>query len=1573
MGIDEFGNYSNPTEGRVGGPGYTANSVAVRGPGSGSTGYAYIAGSDTLKQSLDRTKVTKRPNQDSEHYRRAQVRLEPSSSGYTVAAYVQFGQNTPLIEVVPPTLIGQNPPATLKMGFAASTGGATNYHEVRDLSLSTAALPTVIKGKVTDAKTGGPIAGASVQVVDAEGHVSNTSAAGDGTWSLSSASVQLAAGPATVAVSYAGYCRSTATVNLSSGVDNVHNAALQPAVLTGTVRDAGTDVPLVGATVVMTDSVGATFTTISGVAGAYSFTNGLANPFVVGAVTLSAAKSHYATAVRGATLTNCGPNVLIIPMRTTDLWFYKTDGRPTASAGEMLTYTIRIENHGSMPASGIKVTDTVRTPSYVTFADATPGYVANADTRVWALSTPLAVGASIQLTMVVRVNDQLPDGTFTIENYAYVGTASPEADLTNNEQSDLTSFTAHPNLVLHKRADPGAVPVGAAQTLTYTLQIENRGSAVATGVVLTDDLDAQTVYDAGSAEMMVSGLARTITVTQQSPSLVVELPPLAPNASGVLSYTVQTAGSLIPGTTSIHNEATLVAVEDDADADNDSSAADVPALAGVDAWLSASALPAPFPARTGGSVVYTIHYGNSGSTAASGVLMTVTIPANTSYVPGSLRVNGGTVADPTVSGRMMNPLQHVGTTLAAQSTGVLSYTLRVASVLPAGVETLTGAFQIGTAEVDLHLADNVAGTNTIVAAAPDLAIVKSDGLTAVVPGASATYVITYSNVGDQGATGVDITDTLISGLAYVPGSVSDSGYYNPADRTITWNLLSVPVGGPHTMSYQATADATDLAEALASNEVVIADDGANGTDPHPGNNRAVDVDRVVRPYVVMDKQFSDPLAVGESVTMTIGYRNLSPVSTAGWTSTLTDTLPDYWDILDAGGANVSGNTLTWGVPVLPPFGQGQQTVVARLAELPTYVAQVVPTFPRELQRGQVVITSTLSDVPSLWAQAGVAEAPTLRVLWQDGVSDGPTGWKDNPQMPGAPSFAAWTAPVPAGIEHYWYPEGDLEAQWVAHDSDGHAEPNYSFFRHLFYLPLNAVQPSMTAYVAGDDLPDVYVNGVYAGHDYGGGAPTTLTDTVNLQPGANLLAVRLLNNDHGGHSDYPDPFGTPTCHQGLLYQVQADYSLRPFALAPSVARAGDPLVLTIDTNALGGTPPYTLRVDYGDGSGDQTAASHTYQMDGDYTIHLWAIDAQGLIGYDQLTVTVMPAYSYLAMNTADLLLSGPTSYGSTVGTASVSFLGLKAETAVDKMVAGVTALAGGTRRITYDIGISTVSTEAMIVPMVDVYDAEAMTYVSAAPPPSRQLYPGLLVWDDITAASPQGLGRDLAPGAPLTVSVVFDVGPKVSGIITNTAAVDGVLDARGYALNGAADNVPLSLSAPGAVVRTPEPWNDVTCAGWRQRFLLLAENVGGVALTDARLVVSLGDGLSLGEADLLLGESSPGAIDEGGGSVSWDLGTLGAGVNVERELVLRPYTSVPEGTQIQVCAVLASDQLTSDPVCYQGDIVLCDVVATPTATGAAPTPTGTAEPTIVPVTPTPSATASPGDEAPCYLPLIAKGT
>ncbi len=61
IGLDESGNFSNPIEGRVGGPGFTPDSVAIRGSaGPLATGYRYLTGSGRLPGGIDNPNATQR-------------------------------------------------------------------------------------------------------------------------------------------------------------------------------------------------------------------------------------------------------------------------------------------------------------------------------------------------------------------------------------------------------------------------------------------------------------------------------------------------------------------------------------------------------------------------------------------------------------------------------------------------------------------------------------------------------------------------------------------------------------------------------------------------------------------------------------------------------------------------------------------------------------------------------------------------------------------------------------------------------------------------------------------------------------------------------------------------------------------------------------------------------------------------------------------------------------------------------------------------------------------------------------------------------------------------------------------------------------------------------------------------------------------------------------------------------------------------------------------------------------------------------------------------------------------------
>src|SRR5205085_3975855 len=73
----------------------------------------------------------------------------------------------------------------------------------------------------------------------------------------------------------------------------------------------------------------------------------------------------------------------------------------------------------------------------------------------------------------------------------------------------------------------------------------------------------------------------------------------------------------------------------------------------------------------------------------------------------------------------------------------------------------------------------------------------SDGVTATTPGSTLTYTVSYTNTGNQGASGVVLTETVPTGTTYVAtGSSAWSCADNsPGGTACTINVGTVAGGG----------------------------------------------------------------------------------------------------------------------------------------------------------------------------------------------------------------------------------------------------------------------------------------------------------------------------------------------------------------------------------------------------------------------------------------------------------------------------------------------------------------------------------------------------------------------------------------------------------------------------------------------------------------------------------------------------------------------------------------------------------------------------------------------------------
>ena len=140
VAMDEYGNYQNPTEGRIGGPGLRVDSVGMRGSGSGLAGYNWLGGTATLAPQIDNNTAST-PSLGYYYQVIVDARNEPASTAVAVnrdtgAGYASLIGIPNVYAAAAAQGFTQAPvPANWQISFTGSTGGATNIHEIGGLRI----------------------------------------------------------------------------------------------------------------------------------------------------------------------------------------------------------------------------------------------------------------------------------------------------------------------------------------------------------------------------------------------------------------------------------------------------------------------------------------------------------------------------------------------------------------------------------------------------------------------------------------------------------------------------------------------------------------------------------------------------------------------------------------------------------------------------------------------------------------------------------------------------------------------------------------------------------------------------------------------------------------------------------------------------------------------------------------------------------------------------------------------------------------------------------------------------------------------------------------------------------------------------------------------------------------------------------------------------------------------------------------------------------------------------------------------------------------------------------------------
>ncbi len=456
VGLDEFGNFSNSNEGRVGGPGQVGDSIALRG--SLATNYNFLGNAPVGGLGVDNaagTGGTRLPSR-----RKVQITLQPTTNQLTVAFDSNndgvFIPDETIINISDLTTVNGAIPATFKFGFASSTGGLNNIHEIANLVVESITTP-VTQADISVAKSGPAFALTGSNI----------------TYTITSTNIGPALGP-----------DATGTVNIvSNTASDVLIQDQLPTNLTFVSADNGGTFNPTTRTVIWpriptlangVSAVRSITATVTGTTGTTITNTAFSNSSVYDPTPANN---------NGSAVISQSPTTIVDA--TADLVTTKT-GSTTAIPGATVSYTISTVNNGPSAATNVTVTDSI-VPN-LTGVVVSNGGTYNSTTGI--VTFPAVASLANAATVANTVSFVAPSTGVSVSNTASSTSATADPTPANNNGSApdatvVTALTPTADLVTTKTGSTSALP-GA--TVSYTISTVNNGPSAATNVTVTDSI-----------------------------------------------------------------------------------------------------------------------------------------------------------------------------------------------------------------------------------------------------------------------------------------------------------------------------------------------------------------------------------------------------------------------------------------------------------------------------------------------------------------------------------------------------------------------------------------------------------------------------------------------------------------------------------------------------------------------------------------------------------------------------------------------------------------------------------------------------------------------------------------------------------------------------------------------------------------------------------------------------------------------------------------------------------------------------------------------------------------------------
>jgi RHS repeat-associated protein/uncharacterized repeat protein (TIGR01451 family) len=413
------------------------------------------------------------------------------------------------------------------------------------------------------------------------------------------------------------------------------------------------------------------------------------------------------------------------------------DGNGRASAGDALEYAVTVQNAGDALATGVRLVDaigqhlslvpgSVETDSGEVVSGADAG-----DTDVQVAFARMQPLEKAHVHFRVRIDDALPTGVVSVSDQGYAvsnetgharaltddPTQPGDRDPTVTELMVTPRLEAQKTAALKTDADGNGV-VSPGDTVHYAVRIANTSGTAATGVKLTDTPDPNTALVAGSATTSQG------TVGVSGGALTAAVGGLAVDSEATVGFDVKLRDDFPAGTYRISNQGTVTSTERPKLRTDDPAAAGAADPTVTPVALTSSPPPALAATKTatladdadgdrtpspGDTLSYELRVANVGQGTASGVHVDDTPDPNTELVAGSVQVPSGTsVTTGNASGdtRVGVDLGHV----APGASRTVSFQVRVAGAMPAGVDSVRNQGEVTSVEVAPVLTQDPGGS-----------------------------------------------------------------------------------------------------------------------------------------------------------------------------------------------------------------------------------------------------------------------------------------------------------------------------------------------------------------------------------------------------------------------------------------------------------------------------------------------------------------------------------------------------------------------------------------------------------------------------------------------------------------------------------------------------------------------------------------------------------------------------------------------------------------------------------------------------------------------------------------------